>query len=247
MIPRLRRRPALPDAATLQRTADARREHPTRAETALAAILCGLNDGALDGRFRREWVCGGRWIVDFYFPEVRLAIEVDGGYHRSPTQRSWDLYKASELEAAGVTLLRVTNQEVSGDRERLLAEACGGRGGGAAKRGAASARRSLGRALPAYALRECGGGRTCASTTSIAVAPPASRSRPKTSMPGRLLRVEDVEIKPPATAPQCLKTHVPQEALARPDDELAGVGNPRSTPTTTHIQIDICVSRLREL
>jgi hypothetical protein len=53
-------------------------------------------------------------------PEVRLAIEVDGGYHRSTFQLGWDLFKAAELEAAGLTLLRLTNQEVLGDRERLL-------------------------------------------------------------------------------------------------------------------------------
>ncbi len=120
MIPKLRRRRALPDAETLQLIAHERREHPTRAERALAAILNGLNDGALDGRFRREWVCGGRWIVDFYFPEVRLGIEVDGGYHRSTAQKGWDHFKAGGLEAAGMTLLRLTNEEVLGDRERLL-------------------------------------------------------------------------------------------------------------------------------
>jgi len=120
MIPKLRRRRTLRDAETLQLIADERREHPTRAERALAAILSGLNEGALDGRFRREWVCGGRWIVDFYFPEVRLGIEVDGGYHRSTTQKGWDLFKEGGLESAGVTLLRLTNEEVFGDRERLL-------------------------------------------------------------------------------------------------------------------------------
>lgn len=120
MIPKLRRRRTLRDAETLQLIADERREHPTRAERALAAILSGLNEGALDGRFRREWVCGGRWIVDFYFPEVRLGIEVDGGYHRSTTQKGWDLFKEGGLESAGVTLLRLTNEEVVGDRERLL-------------------------------------------------------------------------------------------------------------------------------
>src|SRR3990172_190144 len=119
MIPRLRRR-TLADSETLRLIADERREHPTRAERALAAILNGLNEGALDGRFRREWVCGGRWIVDFYFPEVRLGIEVDGGYHRSTTQKGWDLFKEGGLESAGVTLLRLTNEEVFGDRERLL-------------------------------------------------------------------------------------------------------------------------------
>jgi very-short-patch-repair endonuclease len=79
-----------------------------------------LSGGALDGRFRREWVCGGRWIVDFYFPEVRLGIEVDGGYHRSTVQRGRDLFRASGVESAGVTLLRLTNEEVFGDRDRLL-------------------------------------------------------------------------------------------------------------------------------
>jgi very-short-patch-repair endonuclease len=117
---RLRRPYALRAPHALELIAAERRERPTRAERALAAILNELNDGALEGCFRREWVCGGRWIVDFYFPEVRLAIEVDGGYHRSTFQLGWDLFKAAELEAAGLTLLRLTNQEVLGDRERLL-------------------------------------------------------------------------------------------------------------------------------
>jgi very-short-patch-repair endonuclease len=121
-LARLRRRHTLPDAATLELVAQERRDHPTRAERALARILCEVNGGALEGRFRREWICGRRWIVDFYFPEVRLAIEVDSGYHRSTFQLGWDLFKAAELEAAGVTLLRLTNQEVLGDRERLLAK-----------------------------------------------------------------------------------------------------------------------------
>jgi very-short-patch-repair endonuclease len=120
MIRKLRRRGTPRDAETLRLIADERRERPTRAERALAAILNGLNEGALEGRFRREWVCGGRWIVDFYFPEVRLAIEVDGGYHRPTAQRGWDLFKESALESAGVTVLRVTNEEVFGDRDRLL-------------------------------------------------------------------------------------------------------------------------------
>jgi len=117
---RIRRRGTPPDPEALQKIADERREHPTRAERALEAILNGLNASALAGRFRREWVCGGRWIVDFYFPEVRLAIEVDGGYHRATPQRSRGLFKEAVLGSAGITLVRVTNDEVFGDRGRLL-------------------------------------------------------------------------------------------------------------------------------
>jgi len=120
MIRTRRRRDTFHDGEALQLAADERREHATRAERALAAFLSGLNEGALDGRFRREWVCGGRWIVDFYFPEVRLAIEVDGGYHRARMQRGRDLLKENELEAVGITLLRLTNEEVLGDRDRLV-------------------------------------------------------------------------------------------------------------------------------
>jgi very-short-patch-repair endonuclease len=118
---RLRRRFAAPDPEALELAATARREHPTRAERALERLLNESNGGALAGRFRRECVCG-RWIVDFYFPEVRLAIEVDGGYHRSTFQLGWDFFKAADLAAAGITLLRLTNQEVLGDRERLIAK-----------------------------------------------------------------------------------------------------------------------------
>jgi very-short-patch-repair endonuclease len=119
-LARLRRRYARPDPEMLERIAQEHREHPTRAERALEAFLSEVNGHALEGRFERERVCGGRWLVDFYFPEVRLAIEVDGGYHRSTFQLGWDLFKAAELEAAGLTVLRLTNQEVLGDRERLL-------------------------------------------------------------------------------------------------------------------------------
>jgi very-short-patch-repair endonuclease len=118
---RLRRRFAPPDPEALELAAAERREHPTRAERALERLLNELNGGALAGRFRREWVCG-RWIVDFYFPEVQLAIEVDGGYHRSTFQLGWDLFKSAELEAVGITVLRLTNQEVLRDRARLLAK-----------------------------------------------------------------------------------------------------------------------------
>jgi len=117
---RTRRRgtPSAPEA--LQKITDERREHPTRAERALEAILNGLNAGALAGRFRREAVCGRSRIVDFCFPEVRLAIEVDGAYHRSTPQRSQDRFKETALGSAGIMRVRVTNEEVFGDRARPL-------------------------------------------------------------------------------------------------------------------------------
>ncbi|MFN0163646.1 MAG: endonuclease domain-containing protein [Burkholderiales bacterium] len=102
-----------------QAAADKRRLEPTPAEAELERILSGVGGGALAGEFRREWSIGD-WVVDFYIPTVRLAIEVDGGYHRNPARRRADLAKRRDLEARGIVVLRLANAEVFGDRERLL-------------------------------------------------------------------------------------------------------------------------------
>lgn len=98
---------------------DARRLAPTPAEAALERLLNQLGDGALRGEFKREWPIEG-WFLDFYFPSIRLAIEVDGGYHRAQTQWREDQLKAAALQVLGITLLRLSNREVLGDRERLV-------------------------------------------------------------------------------------------------------------------------------
>lgn len=98
---------------------DGRRLMPTRAETELQNILDALGNGALRGEYKREWPVG-EWWVDFYFPAIRLAIEVDGGYHRAQSRWRQDWLKAEHLEAQGITLLRLTNAQVFGDRLWLV-------------------------------------------------------------------------------------------------------------------------------
>ncbi len=100
--------------------ADLRRLEPTPAEAELERILRELGAGALAGEFKREWPVGD-WVVDFYFPTIRLAIEVDGGYHRAQSRWRQDLAKTRDLEERGITVLRLINAEVFGDRERLVA------------------------------------------------------------------------------------------------------------------------------
>jgi len=83
-------------------------------------VLNEVGGGVLRSQFQREWAYGGRWIVDFYFHEIRLGIEVDGGYHRSLKQQLSDINRELALEAADITLVRVSNEEVFGDRGALL-------------------------------------------------------------------------------------------------------------------------------
>lgn len=107
-------------ASITQRFADERRDTGTQAERELERILNEVNGGVLVGHFQREWAFGGQWILDFFFWELRLGIEVDGAYHQRFRQMVKDAEKEFALEQFGVTLVRLSNDEVFGDREVLL-------------------------------------------------------------------------------------------------------------------------------
>ena len=105
--------------AWMDALAGARRSAPTSAEAMLERILNQLGDGVLSGTFKREHRVGS-WLVDFYFPAIRLAIEVDGGYHRAQSRWRKDLRKTADLTVQGITVLRLTNAQVFGDRAVLV-------------------------------------------------------------------------------------------------------------------------------
>jgi len=102
------------------KNADDRRSDPTVAEAKLESLLNSLNNGALQGKFKREHVISGKWIVDFYLPEIRLAIEVDGPVHDTPIQQAKDRKKDSDCKRFDITVLRIPNAEIFGDREVLI-------------------------------------------------------------------------------------------------------------------------------
>ena len=103
-----------------QRLAKKRKSMSTRAEKELETILNELNNGVLKGEFEREWAFAGKWILDFFFHENRLGIEVDGSSHNLKMQKEKDLKKEQACVQFGVTLIRITNQEVFGDRKALI-------------------------------------------------------------------------------------------------------------------------------
>ena len=103
-----------------QENARKRKACPTPAERELEKILNSLNGGVLRGLFFREWAFADRWILDFFFHEIRLGIEVDGSIHELPAQKQRDREKELACDEWSITLLRVTNREVFGNREELL-------------------------------------------------------------------------------------------------------------------------------
>jgi very-short-patch-repair endonuclease len=52
----------------------------------------------------------GHFILDFYCPAYKLAIEVDGALHQ--TQQAQDLSRTLLLNAMGIQVLRFTNSQV---------------------------------------------------------------------------------------------------------------------------------------
>jgi len=110
-MPRLRR-PETLRARALRRSA-------TAAETALWALLRSRHIGG--AKFRRQQPLGP-FIVDFFCANAGLVVEVDGGYHAAIADH--DAARDEWLHAAGLTVLRLTNDEILEHPDRALARIC---------------------------------------------------------------------------------------------------------------------------
>lgn len=84
----------------------------TRAEAKFQMLLEDVSDGALRGRYESQYAISGKWIVDFFFPEVRLAVEIDGEYHKLPEQQRRDRLKEEDCARFDITLIRIANETV---------------------------------------------------------------------------------------------------------------------------------------
>ncbi len=90
-----------PHPAVLQQARD-NRKAPTKSEGAIWRAL--RNRRFFDHKFRRQQPVGP-FILDFYCREAQLAIEIDGGVHR--TQRASDRARQQALESLGIRFLRI--------------------------------------------------------------------------------------------------------------------------------------------
>jgi very-short-patch-repair endonuclease len=85
------------------------RKAMTRAEVALWKRLRGRG---LEGlRFRRQHPMGP-YVVDFYCPAARLAVELDGEVHQNERAVARDAERDSWLREQGVRVVRIPNQVV---------------------------------------------------------------------------------------------------------------------------------------
>jgi very-short-patch-repair endonuclease len=94
------------------------RSHMTKAEVILWSSLKGR--GVLGEKFRRQQGVEV-FVLDFYCPSLRLAIELDGESHDSLEAKKYDRERQERLERGGIRFLRFRNEEVLGDPDRVVA------------------------------------------------------------------------------------------------------------------------------
>ncbi len=84
------------------------RNNATDAERRLWFHLRGKQLGA---KFRRQYSVDG-FVVDFYAPRCKLAVEVDGDSHFTDNGPTYDRERTNCLAKFGIEVIRFTNTEV---------------------------------------------------------------------------------------------------------------------------------------
>ena len=93
------------------------RNNASDAERKLWGLLKGSQ---LRGyKFRRQQGIG-RYVVDFYCPTRKLAIEVDGATHGTVREQRKDHERQVFIEAAGICVLRFTNDDIYTNTDGVL-------------------------------------------------------------------------------------------------------------------------------
>jgi very-short-patch-repair endonuclease len=70
-------------------------------------------------KFRRQYSID-KYVVDFYCPLLRLAIEIDGDVHDMPEQKEHDQIRQNYLEEFGIKFLRIRNEELFGNANKAF-------------------------------------------------------------------------------------------------------------------------------
>jgi very-short-patch-repair endonuclease len=108
-------RPGMSNPATVQRARELRKE-ATEVEKLLWALLRKRPGGY---KFRRQHPIG-KYILDFYVAEVRLAIEVDGGVHTSEAAQEDDRWREAVIATNDISFVRFTNEQVLANTQLVI-------------------------------------------------------------------------------------------------------------------------------
>ncbi len=81
-----------------------------------------LRKSQLHGKKFRRQHSVGKYILDFYCPEVRLAIELDGEHHYEVEQKLHDEKRTEYLNSLKIKVIRFKNTDVIFNRDKVVSE-----------------------------------------------------------------------------------------------------------------------------
>ena len=70
-------------------------------------------------KFRRQYSID-KYVIDFYCPQLKLAVEIDGDVHDIPEQKEHDIDRQNYLEKFGIKFLRIRNEELFGNPNKAF-------------------------------------------------------------------------------------------------------------------------------
>jgi very-short-patch-repair endonuclease len=70
-------------------------------------------------KFRRQFSVGA-FVMDFYSPEIRLAVELDGDSHFREGAREYDQQRTQFIERFGIRIVRVLNSDIYDNLDGIL-------------------------------------------------------------------------------------------------------------------------------
>lgn len=79
------------------------------------------NRQILGYKFRRQYSVD-HFVIDFYCPELKLAVELDGDVHNLPEQKEYDIARQKYLEKFGIKFIRITNEEFLGNPNKAFSK-----------------------------------------------------------------------------------------------------------------------------
>ena len=80
-----------------------------------------IRDTKLGRKFFRQYSVEG-YVLDFYCPEKRLGIEIDGGYHQKLDVQKYDSYRTRYLEAYNIKIARFWNYDIKNNIKEVLTD-----------------------------------------------------------------------------------------------------------------------------
>ncbi len=83
-------------------------------------IWLGIRRRQVEGeRFLRQFSVK-YYVLDFYCPKLRLAIEIDGETHVTEKELEYDKHRQNYLESLGIVFLRFRNEEVFSNADKVI-------------------------------------------------------------------------------------------------------------------------------